>query len=195
MKKQVRLFVFFTILALLFSGCGSTKDHEVTETFPPENIALPSQYADVPLKYQDVLHTYSVMGYALLDLDWNGSEELLITDGTQIYAIYSICEDGQMYKKLELAGDTLEIFLCADNRIYVHSADDGGACQYHYVYAMTDRIGNLPMELCVMNFDDRWFAGSNEKDVEESSEAEAKAMLDDLVFKAIEFTPFRNSEG
>ena len=120
MKHFVRVFVLLMVLALLLCGCETAKDNTVTETYPTQQSNSEVLFFGENKEFRQVLSAYSTMGYVLLDLDGNGSDELLITDGNLIYGLYAICEDGTVDKKLELAGYVEEIFLCEDNRIYVH---------------------------------------------------------------------------
>ena len=183
--------LFYTLLIAMCAAlilCGCSKNDPISpET--TENIPAAESFSNVDVIYREVLEGHASRGYTLLDLDGNGTEELLITDGDQIYELYAICDDGQLHMMLERNRYIVEMKLCSDNRIFVHETDFNG-CDYYSILAMRTQVGNLPQELFVLCDGDRWWAGPYEKDAQLTTEEDAKALLDALEFQQIEFTPF-----
>lgn len=79
------------------------------------------------------------LGYTTMDLDNNGIQELIITDGTNIYDLYTIIQD-ETTGPLRLidAMERIEYFLTEDNIIYCRGSG-GAAVQYHSLYLLRDR--------------------------------------------------------
>ena len=190
MKKCFLMGIF--LMVLLLGGCTASKDSALEKAVPSQTAEEANEsnpFSGVDEIYMDVLSRYTARGYALLDLDGNGTDELLITDGEEIYELYGICDDGQLHIMLERNRYIVEMKLCSDNRIFVHETDFNG-CDYYSVLAMRTQVGNLPQELFVLCDGDSWWAGPYEKDAEPTTEEEARLLLDAIEFQQIEFIPF-----
>ena len=74
-------------------------------------------------------------GYALMDLDGNGNQELLITDGKTIYNVYTLTDEGVSHV---LTGWERNAFsLCKDNILYRHGSG-GAALSYDTFYRLVN---------------------------------------------------------
>ena len=82
---------------------------------------------------------YGELGYSMMDLDGNGIQELIITDGSNIFDLYTIIQDeetGPLH--LICAMERLEYHLLKDLNIYCQ-ASGGAALQYHTLYRLDGR--------------------------------------------------------
>ena len=79
---------------------------------------------------------YGELGYSLMDLDGNGIEELIITDGSDIFDLYTIIQDeetGPLH--LVSAMERITYDLLKDFKIYC-AGSGGAARQYHTLYEL-----------------------------------------------------------
>ena len=79
---------------------------------------------------------YGELGYSLMDLDGNGIEELIITDGSDIFDLYTIIQDeetGPLH--LVSAMERITYDLLKDLKIYC-AGSGGAARQYHTLYEL-----------------------------------------------------------
>ena len=191
MKRQL-YFVCLLMIVLLVCGCGNSEESAQQDQINPSATTSPTvvqdPFANVEDIYKDVLIQSTFPGYALTDLDNDGKSELLLTDGEQIFELYSICDDGLLYNRLAHESNVVKVRLCNDNRIFIHQTDKNG-CDYYCIHTVRTQVGNLPQELFVLTDGERWWVGPYEKDAELTTEAEAKAILDAIVFQKIEYIP------
>lgn len=82
---------------------------------------------------------YKELGYATMDLDNNGIQELIITDGTNIYDLYTIIQDEETGPlRLIDATERQQYFMTSDG--YIYCMGSGGALQsYHTLYSLGER--------------------------------------------------------
>ena len=83
------------------------------------------------------------LGYTTMDLDSNGIQELLITDGTNIYDLYTIVQNEEIGPlRLVDAMERIEYFLTEDSMIYCSGSGGAGM----HVYSLSSLEGqNLRM--------------------------------------------------
>ncbi len=78
----------------------------------------------------DMLLNYDLLGYALRDMDGDGAEELLITDGTALYDLYSV-RNGQALR-LWNAATRSSGYVCRGNVIASVDTTNAGALTYYH---------------------------------------------------------------
>ena len=82
---------------------------------------------------------YGELGYSMMDLDGNGIQELIITDGSNIFDLYTIIRDEETGPlQLLSAMERLEYHLLEDLNIYCLGSG-GAALQYHTLYLLDGR--------------------------------------------------------
>lgn len=83
------------------------------------------------------------LGYTTMDLDSNGIQELIITDGTNIYDLYTIVQNEEIGPlRLVDAMERIEYFLTEDSMIYCSGSGGAGM----HVYSLSSLEGqNLRM--------------------------------------------------
>lgn len=82
---------------------------------------------------------YENLGYAMQDLDGNGIDELIITDGLNIYDLYTIIQDEEVGSlHLISAMERLNYYLIQDNHIF-YEGSGGAARQVYCHYVLEDR--------------------------------------------------------
>lgn len=136
---------------------------------------------------------YKELGYTTMDLDDNGIQELIITDGTNIYDLYTIIQDEETGPlRLVDAMERIEYFLVENNRIYCRGSG-GAARTYHTLYNLDGR------ELVVLEGyafdadtdpDNPWFYYDGENVGDPCGSFDAQAVVDGYTWLGIPFTPF-----
>ena len=82
---------------------------------------------------------YGELGYAMQDLDGNGIQELIITDGLNIYDLYTIIQDEEVGPlHLVSAMERIQYYLTSDGWIY-NLGSGGAAVSYHTLYSLEGR--------------------------------------------------------
>lgn len=137
---------------------------------------------------------YENLGYALKDLDGNGIDELIITDGMNIYDLYTVIQDeeeGPLH--LASAMERIQYYLTSDGWIY-NLGSGGAAVSYHTLYSLEGRELKL-LDGYMMDADtdpnNPWFYYDGENRLGACPTAEAAAAMDAIVFQEIPFTPFQ----
>lgn len=174
-------------------------------------LQLEELFPDVPADYRDILANYYValhenaseedwtrmglnpaayenldviegLGYALMDLDENGTQELLITDGDQVYDLY-VQVDGKIREllsgRIDAQGKRNSIKLCQDNTLMIWQKSSG-VDFLHWRRLGKDGLGEIALvcEETVSSGDDgKWYAGPNDKDAVQVSEEEAREII------------------
>lgn len=208
-KKVVLAGVAVTSLVMLTS-CGSNRDktlyQDVLERF---EVALDEDWDVDMLQSADMSYMYvfdsngeDEVGFCFYDLDQNGTSELLIGKVVpgdfykgMIFDMYTVINE-KIVSVLS-SGERYRYYLCEDNRISLEAS--GGAGYSYYLFCDFDGgTGTLkPKEAIIYDSDyDRenpWFytAGSLEKeDYTQTTEREAREIINSYVHKAFEVTPF-----
>ena len=137
---------------------------------------------------------YENLGYAMQDLDGNGIQELIITDGLNIYDLYTIIQDEEVGPlHLASAMERIQYYLTSDGWIY-NLGSGGAAVSYHTLYSLEGRELKL-LEGYMMDADTNpnnpWFYYDGENRLGPCPTAEAAAAMDAIVFQEIPFTPFQ----
>lgn len=173
-----------------YAAPTETPSTEETETAPGIS-GLPPAYQDVIRTYQSaieedwnmeqcstaqisILASYveslDDLGYALKDLDGDGEEELLITDGSEIYSIHALFQDST---QICLSGmERLHYYLCADNIIALEGSGSAATayCEY-YQYGGLGGILWKSIEKIVYDAqrdpENPWFLGDEGKPITE----------------------------
>lgn len=137
---------------------------------------------------------YENLGYAMQDLDGNGIDELIITDGLNIYDLYTIIQDEEVGPlHLISAMERIQYFLTTDGWIY-NLGSGGALVSYHTLYSLEGRELKL-LNGYMMDADtdpnNPWFYYDGENRLGPCPTAEAAAATDAIVFQEIPFTPFQ----
>lgn len=135
---------------------------------------------------------YDELGYATMDLDGNGIDELIITDGRNIYDLFTITQDettGPLH--LASAMERLEYFLTTDGLIYCMGSG-GASVSYHTLYRMGERelvlLEGFMFDAYTDPQNPSWFRYDGRERGESCSNA--TAAIDSYVIADISFTPF-----
>jgi len=137
---------------------------------------------------------YEDLGYAMKDLDGNGIDELIITDGLNIYDLYTIIQDEEVGPlHLASAMERIQYYLTTDGWIY-NLGSGGAAVSYHTLYSLEGRELKL-LEGYMMDADtdphNPWFYYDGENRLGPCPTEKAAAAMDSYVFAEIPFTPFQ----
>ena len=128
-----------------------------------------------------------------MDLDSDGIDELVITDGLNIYDLYTIIQDEEVGPlRLINAMERIEYFLLDDGRIYCMSS--GSASVSYYTFYQLERRELRLLEGYMMDYetspDAPWYYFNGvERGVPCPTET-AVAAIDPVVFAHMPFTSF-----
>lgn len=133
------------------------------------------------------------LGYSKIDLNGDGKDELIITDGTNIYDLYTISWGEEILPlRLVNATERQNFFLTTDGYIYTYGSG-GAMLSYYALYSVG--LKELEFEKGYV-FDSSidpnhsWYHYDGEDRGEPCPTAEAAAFTDSVHFADIEFTPF-----
>ena len=121
------------------------------------------------------LQDLSQLGWYLTDLDGNGTEELIVSDGDVIYDLYTV-ENGSVVHVL--TGRERDAYWLCDNGIIKNCGSNGVASTIYGMYRLSG--SNLVQEQMVtydgtIDPDNGWFISF---EMTPASEADAQAMID-----------------
>ena len=146
-----------------------------------------------PAAYEN-LNVIDGLGYALMDLDGNGTEELLITDGDQVYDLYAQV-DGEVREllanRIHHQGKRNSIKLCQGNVLMVWQRS-AGVDYIHWWRLGKDGLGDIALvceETVSAGDDGKWYAGPNDKDAVEVTEEEAREIINSREPVFVNYTP------
>lgn len=161
-----------TIPLTLFNG---TEQQEPDDVVPPGFAYIVSkyvqaynekwtveQYMENDISY--ALHGKSIFGdygYALMDLNDDGVNELLITDGDIIYDLYILMEDREAGHVFS-AGERLRYFLCDDNVIGYRGS--GGAAYTTLEYSRLLPNGDMEIQMRLQSDESGWYKSEDGSD-------------------------------
>lgn len=131
------------------------------------------------------------LGYALRDLDGDGAEELLITDGSEIYSMHALFQDSTI---LWLSGmERIHYYLCEDGLI----SEVGSSSAAETTYTFYSFSNNTLDVIIRLSFDanrdpeNPWFREDFQTTI---TEEEAQNILNSHRQQAISFVPFPGAE-
>lgn len=84
------------------------------------------------------------LGYALMDLDGDGEEELLITDGSEIYSLYDLGPLGEAVQWIT-GMERIHYYLCADNLIAEIGSSGAAVTTYTFYRFMGTTLDKIQM--------------------------------------------------
>lgn len=141
---------------------------------------------------------YMSLEYALVDMDGNGTEELLIFGEDQLYALY-VLRDDQPDESLKWTihnnAVRLSIQLCEDNIVKVVQKDASGGTDISFYQVGRDGVGVISLVMVndvLQTQDGQWYAGPNAKDAVAVTEQEAQAIISAYKEEEIDTKPMFN---
>lgn len=116
------------------------------------------------------------LGYGLLDLDENGTQELFITDGDLIYELYTLTTRGETVR-LAQSIERDRFYLSRDNVIVEYGSSGAGSSAYHFSKLEENRLKLIDAVIYSVSYDaeNPWFRGEAEAHI---TEEEANAVLE-----------------
>lgn len=137
---------------------------------------------------------YEDLGYALMDLDGNGIEELIITDGLNIYDLYAVTSDeGAEPLHIFDATERNQYYLTTDGLIY--NMGSGGALVGTYLLYELNGLSLVLQKGYMMDAEtdprNPWFYCNGFSRGEACPTSEAAQVMDAIIFQEIPFTPFQ----
>jgi len=136
---------------------------------------------------------YDELGYATMDLDGNGIDELIITDGNNIYDLYTIIQDETVGPlRLIDATERQQYFMITDG--YIYCMGSGSASVSYYTLYSLEGSNLKLLEGYMMDYetnpDDPWFYYDGIEQGEPCPREIAVAAIDPIQFAHISFTSF-----
>ena len=138
---------------------------------------------------------YEKLGHNQMDLNGDGNDELIITDGTNIYDLYTVIHDetdGAL--RLLDATERKQYFLLENGTIYCKGSG-GAALGYHTVYHVGQHGLNLQeygfLYDASENPDQPWYYYDGETKGEPCLDIDVMGILDSYRIQPISFIPFQ----
>lgn len=133
------------------------------------------------------------LGYALRDLNGDGINELMITDGENVYDLYTIIQDettGALH--LFTASERIRYYLTEDNWIY-RFGSESAAVSYHTLYSL-DGLELTLLEGYMYDGEtdpnNPWYFYDGEKRGDSCGSFNVQKLIDSYKIAQISFTPF-----
>lgn len=114
------------------------------------------------------------LGYALRDLDEDGTQELIITDGELIYELYTLTAQGETVRMTQ-STERDRAYLSKANVIATVGSSSAARTDYGFFKLEDARLRILDRIVYNAGADQPWFRGAAEASI---TEAEANAVLD-----------------
>lgn len=136
---------------------------------------------------------YDELGHNQIDLNGDGNAELIITDGTNIFDLYTVIhdeEDGPL--RLIDATERNAFYLADGNNIY-NRASNGAANTLYNFYSVGERGLVLSQTVVFDATDDPgnpWFLHYGDEKLVSIKENEAREIIDSMAILEISFIPF-----
>lgn len=136
---------------------------------------------------------YEQLGHIQIDLNGDQNAELIITDGTNIYDLYTIShvETGEVLRLVD-ATERNQFFLTTEGLIY-NMGSGGAMLSYHTLYSMGEKELNLVEGYLFDPASDPkapWYYYDGEERGESCPNSVAGAATDAIVFAEISYIPF-----
>ena len=133
------------------------------------------------------------LGHNQIDLNGDGNDELIITDGTNIYDLYTIINDEEIGPlRLVDATERSQFFLTTDGQIYNMASGSAMLC-YYYLFDVGQKELVLDKALkfdASVDPDNPWsFYDGKDKSVDCTAE-DARVIMDAIHFADIAYIPF-----
>lgn len=136
---------------------------------------------------------YDNLGHNQYDLNGDGNDELIITDGNNIYDLYTIVSDETVGPlRLIDATERQQYFMTTDGHIYAMGSG-GAMLSYHTLYTLGQRDLVLQKGYVMdanENAKNPWFYYDGANKGDPCPTAEAAAAIDAIRFAEISFIPF-----
>lgn len=147
--------------------------------------------ADISILTANVQSTED-LGYALMDLDEDGEAELLITDGSLIYDLYTM----NAQREACCVASSMErdrFYLCEDSIIAEEGSSGAAASAYHFSKLSGASLNLIDAVIYSASYDPEnpWFRGENEEHI---TEEQANAIIDAYPHRYISYLPL-SGEG
>lgn len=135
------------------------------------------------------------LGYAIQDIDKDGVDELIITDGENIYALYTITQEGEAAPErlcLFTAYERIQYYLTQENQIYCRGSGSA-AVSYYTLYRLA---GQKLIQLDAYMYDGEtdpnnpWYFYDGDQQGDSCGSLDVQAILDGIQIAKIPFTPF-----
>jgi len=104
---------------------------------------------DISLGIASVEDPLNTIGACLWDLDGDGEDELIITDGSILYGVYTILENGKAQSILR-SWERCRYYLCMDG--YLYSEGSGGAAVTYYEFIRLENGRMLTVESLMTDY-------------------------------------------
>lgn len=146
--------------------------------------------ADISIMVRDV-ESLDELGYALMDLDGNGNQELIVTDGNVIYDLYTLTDDGPAHV---LSGwERNAYYLCDGNAIKNVGSNSAASSFYTFYYFSGQELvfSHTVQFAADRDSEHPWFTGTSPDEDQWTpiTEEEANEILDSLITVSIPTTP------
>lgn len=208
-------------LGVMSGDPGSNPGFAAPEKTAPTTAATEAtRPAELPQGYQDVISKYVTaieegwnpekcmnadisiltanaqstedLGYALMDLDEDGEAELLITDGSLIYDLYTM----NAQREACCVASSMErdrFYLCEDSIIAEEGSSGAAASAYHFSKLSGTSLNLIDAVIYSASYDPEnpWFRGENEEHI---TEEQANAIIDAYPHRYISYLPL-SGEG
>lgn len=133
------------------------------------------------------------LGYAIQDIDKDGVDELIITDGENIYALYTITQEEEAAPVcLFTAYERIQYYLTQENQIYCRGSG-GAAVSYYTLYRLA---GQKLIQLDGYMYDGEtdpnnpWYFYDGDQQGDSCGSLDVQAILDGIQIAKITFAPF-----
>lgn len=181
---------------------------------PTASTTQATENARLPDAYQEIIETYAAairegwnpeqcmnanisiltanvqstdeLGYALMDLDNDGEEELLITDGNVIYNMYSLTPEGGTV--CWITGMERDAYYLSDDHIIANVGSGSAAIQYYIFYSFSNNSLDVIQQVTFnaeANPENPWFVRDMNENV---TEERAKEIIDAYPHRYISHT-------
>ena len=138
------------------------------------------------------------IGYTLMDLDGDGSDELLVSDGNTIYSLYCIQDQEAVWCCYSTERMVYTLTLCDGYNIAFRGANSASSTRYEFFYF--EDHGLKPKDIIIYDAgvdpEDPWFYKREAKEIEQPiTEAEAQDIINSYSTVTIEIQDITRAVG